>query len=198
MSLLVPDLEWYTNKSKNNGSVPRCPFATVNSCPRFYQSLLLLGYAGSTKIEKEEDERLLERWKESSLWPTTREQETSITGSSENYSQFSKFCPEVAFERFGYFATSLGRYADEMDRDHMHKNLGEGETTKNDWRWEWAYVKPQHYSDCSLYSLLVLKHDNSVSSKSAIETPWYQKPLGVVVLGLIVTILGGIIVGLVL
>ena len=60
MKILIPDLEWYLAISNKNNSSPRCPFATIESCPRFYQSLSLLGSAGSTSIEKSEDEPLLE------------------------------------------------------------------------------------------------------------------------------------------
>ena len=48
---IIPDLLWYIQAGKDKGINGRCPFATVESCPRYYQSLSLLGEAGSTKIE---------------------------------------------------------------------------------------------------------------------------------------------------
>jgi len=54
----IPNREWYANLSRERGVAFRCPFATVESCPRYYQSLSLLGKAGSTKIPEAEDERL--------------------------------------------------------------------------------------------------------------------------------------------
>ena len=154
MSIVIPDLGWYLEKSKSQGSSPRCPYATVDSCPRYYQSLALLAKAGRTKIDRKEDERLREKHKKSDLWPKTMEQETSISGSKNNYRQLSNYCPEVAFENFRYFATSLARYADEIDLEHAHEGLAKTGSTENDWRWNWASIQPQHYTECPLYSVL--------------------------------------------
>lgn len=119
---VVPDMHWYLDISDSRGVQPRCPFATAERCPRFYQSLSLLGTAGSTNIDPEEDERLLGKWQQSDVCPKTAEQATSIFGfgTSKN---FSNFCPEVLFERFGYFASFLGSYADSLDRELAHKAL---------------------------------------------------------------------------
>ena len=155
MSIVIPDLGWYLEKSKTQGSPPRCPYATVDSCPRYYQSLSLLARAGRTQIDREEDERLQEKHKKSDLWPKTMEQATSISGSENNYRNFSNYCPEVAFENFGYFATSLARYADEIDLEHAHEGLTKGGSAENDWRWNWASIQPQHFTECPLYSVLL-------------------------------------------
>ena len=115
--------------------------------PRFYQSLSLLGSAGSTEIEPKKDERLLEKWKKSDLWPVTREQETSIAGERGNPYSFSNFCPEVAHDRFGFFASFLSYYADEIDREIAHKDLIKEGALRGDWRWAWAYASPMHYTN---------------------------------------------------
>jgi len=158
MSFIVPDLEWYTGRSRELHLGHRCPFATVEVCPRYYQSLSLLGEAGSTPIEKQEDDRLLDKWKQSDLWPKTQEQETSISGPEGEARYFSNFCPEVTFDRYGYFARYLGRYADEIDQGLAHESLGKHLAPKNDWRWAWASVEPQHYGDCPLFSVLSHRH----------------------------------------
>ena len=44
-----PTLEWYKRKSRDGDVPPRCPFASVQRCPRFYESLSLLGEAGSQR-----------------------------------------------------------------------------------------------------------------------------------------------------
>jgi len=154
-SVIIPGLQWYLEQSTLKNTSPRCPFATVRSCPRFYQSLSLLGSAGSTKIPVKEDKKLLKKWKKSPLWPATKEQETSISGWEGNYKHFWNFCPEVSFERFGLFATDLDKYADAIDKDLAHSNLSKIEATLDDWRWSWSNIQPQHYSECPLYSVLL-------------------------------------------
>ena len=63
MSVIIPGLQWYLDQSAFKNISPRCQFATVQSCPRFYQSLSLLGNAGSTKIPQKEDKKLLKNGK---------------------------------------------------------------------------------------------------------------------------------------
>lgn len=172
MSVIVPDLDWYTNKSREQEVASRCPFATVNACPRYYQSLSLLGDAGSTRIEEKEDKRLLKQWKKSDLWPKTREQDTEVSGSNDK-NKFIRFCPEVAFERFKYFATTLLPYADGINRDAVHKTLREETRVQHDWRGTWALVEPQHYTDCPLFSVLERQPQVQPLGKD----PWYKNPI---------------------
>lgn len=151
---VIPDFEWYSHISERRGPAPRCPYASVERCPRYYQSLSLLGEAGSTKIDSAEDERLLERWKQSDLWPRTDEYATSVSGPSGEPKNFSNFCPEVSYDRFGCFASYLGRYADEIDSGIAHEGLGDQHAPQNDPRWNWSNVRPMHYTECPLYSPL--------------------------------------------
>ena len=51
----IPDFQWYSAESRRLELAPRCPFAAVHGCPRYYQSLSLLGRAGNTAIPKEEN-----------------------------------------------------------------------------------------------------------------------------------------------
>ena len=151
-----PDLKWYTGISHERQVRPRCPFASVRRCPRFYQSLSLLGGAGSTNIEPGEDKLLLKRWKKSDLWPITDEQATSISGEPGKPSIYLNFCPEIAFERFGLFTLNFAGYADEIDLDLAHDRLGRMKAPASDWRWAWSSVAPMHYTECPLYSPLNL------------------------------------------
>jgi hypothetical protein len=166
-----PDLAWYTGLSREKSVRPRCPFASVHRCPRFYQSLSLLGGAGSTKIEPKEDQRLWKKWKKSDLWPTTDEQATSVTGSPGKPSIYSNFCPEVAFERFGLFVVTLTRYADEIDVDAAHAYLGKQGVAGTDWRWAWSHAAPMHYTECPLYSPLDLDASRSGTRQEGQEAP---------------------------
>lgn len=151
----TPDQQWYSDAGAARGIHGRCPYATVEACPRFYQSLSLLGQAGSTAIPEAEDARLLAFWKKSDLWPRTLEQSTSISGGEPgNPSSFALFCPEVAFDRFGYFVTYLSRYADEIDLGVAHKRLAAERAPAGHPRWAWQTAIAQHFTDCSLYAVL--------------------------------------------
>lgn len=154
-SVEIPTIDWNLAKSNASSLELRCPFATTETCPRFYQSLSLLGLAGSTKIPEKNDKKLLKKWKKSPLWPVTNEQATSISGPNNRYKNFSNFCPELSFERFGYFATGLYGYSDEVDMEHAHTELSRLNASRDDWRWLWASLEPQHYSECPLYSILL-------------------------------------------
>ncbi|MFZ0052913.1 MAG: hypothetical protein WAK96_14140 [Desulfobaccales bacterium] len=179
MASIIPNLQWYISISEQKGVQPRCPFATVSACPRFYQSLALLGEAGSTRINPEEDQKLLKHWQSSDLWPTTREYATSISGAPGEPHIFSNFCPEVAFDRFGYFASYLARYADEIDIGIAHERLGVQRASSNDWRWAWVAISEMHYTECPLYSLLIHRSDtHKAIEKKTEKDPWYKRPLG--------------------
>lgn len=150
-----PDLAWYRSESEQRRlPTPRCPFASVHRCPRYYQSLSLLGRAGSTAIDGAEDARLLEQWSGSDLWPVTDEQATATLGPEDAASSFWNFCPEVAFDRFGLFASFLAEHADGIDVEVAHKQLAREGAPAADWRWRWASVHPMHYADCPLYAPL--------------------------------------------
>ncbi|MBU1231174.1 MAG: hypothetical protein KKA55_11300 [Proteobacteria bacterium] len=165
----IPDLNWYKQVSERQGLSVRCPHATADTCPRYYQSLSLLGQAGSTAIPITEDKRLLKFWQKSDLWPKTDEQTTSLCGYPERWTMFSQFCPEVAFDRFGFFASYLARYSDEIDSGVAHKQLQIAGAPVNDPRWNWATCSPQHYSECSLYPVLL--HHAITAAKPA--TGWH-------------------------
>jgi hypothetical protein len=155
MDHINPDLKWYTEESRRKGLPPRCPFSSVHRCPRYYLSLSLLGKAGSTGIEPEEDKRLHKKWRDSDLWPITAEQEPGISKQDGEIKSFSKFCPEVIYDTFGYFATFLSKYADEIDSGLADKKLSEEGAPREDWRWYWWMLTPMHYSECPLYSPLL-------------------------------------------
>ena len=167
----IPNFQWYSAESHKLGLSPRCPFASVHSCPRYYQSLSLLGQAGCTSIPAEEDTALKERWQRHSLWPVVREQETSTAGDGQTTRSFHKFCPEVLFDTFGYFATFLARYADELDSDMAAQRLGKEGAPSDDPRWAWAFCTSQHYTECPLYSCLAHDWTKQVATFASILPP---------------------------
>lgn len=163
---IYPDMDWYISRSHDKSLVPRCPHANVHRCPRYYQSYALLGESGITAaLAPEADVALLTKWKKTDLWPALTEDATSISGSDGMKSQFSNFCPEVAFDTFGLFASSLCRYTDEIDRGAAESWLfGNGRTFAKDWRWEWSSLNTMHYSECSLFSQLVVSQPITTGS----------------------------------
>lgn len=189
----IPDIEWYTEKGRKHGLSARCPYATVECCPRYYQSLSLLGKAGSTKIEEDEDRRLLDKWKQSDLWPRTAEYATSISGPKGNPKLYSNFCPEVLFDRFGYFATHLARYSDEIDQRVAQEQLAASNASSNDPRWRWSGVTAQHFSECPLHSVLSRRHVDARPIENTVERSWWKEHLKEIVIGVIVMVLGGLI-----
>ncbi len=153
MNQVVPNFAWYLAEGTRLGlKSPRCPFASVHACPRYYQSLSLLGSAGCSPIKKEVDDELLGRWKKHPLWPVTGEQETGISGGNDVPNGYHNFCPEVAYDTFKLFATYLGRHVGEIDRDIAAAQLAKEGAPYDDPRWTWCSVVPQHYIECPLYS----------------------------------------------
>lgn len=165
LKTMNPDFGWYESLSQKKGLLPRCPFASVNKCPRYFESLSLLHETGATGLDPEEDERLTSYWKTSDLWPRLGEQASSVWGGEGN-KNISRFCPEVSFERFGLFASDLHRYSDEIDLDVAHSHLGKGGALSTDYRWAWAHVRPMHYSECPLYSPLAHQPPDKEDSES--------------------------------
>jgi len=155
VEIIVPDIDWYASLSSQKSIPTRCPYANADRCSRYYESLSLLGSAGiTTALQPSEEKRLLKRWKNSEHWPKVNEHAVSISGPANGSKSFSHFCPEVAFDVFGLFASELHRYADEIDTDVAHKQLSKQGALASDWRWQWSNITPLHYSECRLYSLL--------------------------------------------
>lgn len=160
MTFINPDLDWYTDISKREGVSPRCPFANVHRCPRYYYSLNLLGNAGTTtKIKPEKIQELDSLWDKTDILPVVAEHDTGITSYDEKVSSYSNFCPEISFDIFGLFASYLHRYGDEFEREYTHEQL-KTDKHPNDWRWNWAHVSPLHYLKCPVYSQLLSRQSN--------------------------------------
>lgn len=183
----IPNREWYANLSQERGVAFRCPFATVESCPRFYQSLALLGQAGSTKVPQAEEERLLNHWKSSDLWPRIDEQAVGLFGGNpDNPSIYSNFCPEVTFERFGFFATTLTKYGDEIDVGFAHQRLEEEGAPSDHPRWSWSSCAGQHFTECPVYAVL----SHRAKSPQTKTEPWWRKYLAEIVVAVVIAVVG--------
>jgi len=153
---IPPDISWATNESVRKGIPLRCPFASVDLCPRYYLSTAMLGVSGvTTKIEESDDKRLLAKWEKHPCWPRTMEQEPGVFSRDSDPRSFHHFCPEVMYDTFGVFATSVSSYPDELDRDLAHESLGKRNVKGSHWRWRWAALTKMHYSECPLYAPLM-------------------------------------------
>lgn len=183
----TPNQKRYSDVGTARGVHGRCPYATVETCPRFYQSLSLLGEAGSSRIPKEEDDRLLENWKRSDLWPRTQEQSTAVWGGG---SSFSNFCPEVMFDRFGYFATSLSRYSDELDSGLAHERLAAQGTPAGHPLWSWEHATAMHFTDCAVFAVLKARPHSLASQPKVPEPPWWREHLWKLITAGVVAIIG--------
>ncbi len=151
MESIEPNIDWYSSVSSQKSIPPRCPYANVERCPRYYESLSLLGSAGiTTALQASEEKRLLRKWQKSENRPKVKEHESSIW----NNESLHNFCPEVVFDVFELFASELHRYADEIDTHAAHAQLAKDGASANDPRWQWSNIRPLHYSECRLYSLL--------------------------------------------
>jgi hypothetical protein len=85
-------MDWYLTLSRQRGTTPRCPFASVERCPRYYDSLSLLGEV--QRIPADEDDRLKAIWEKSDLRPKTAEGATAVISFANRPSIFSNFCPQ--------------------------------------------------------------------------------------------------------
>jgi hypothetical protein len=171
MAFIYPDLEWYTGISKVENVPPRCPYANVHRCPRYYHSLYLMGNAGiTTEIEPEKIKEMDTFWAKTDMLPVVAEHAAGISGSGDKKTGFSNFCPEISFDVFGLFADHLHRYADEIDTGVAHSQL-EKKAYPKDWRWQWENVSPLHYLKCSVYSQLVTRLPGATKENSRAPTP---------------------------
>ncbi len=164
-----PNYDWYKSISNAELVPNRCPYANVHRCPRYYQSLSLLSDNQiTTRIPVEKDQELLKHWENSEHWPVVSEHASSITGSDDNWTGFHNFCPEVSFDIFGFFASYLHRFSDEVERDSRHSELANDSTrVPHDWRWSWQSIKPMHYTDCPLYAILNIRRTSMVDEVTA-------------------------------
>ncbi len=152
------DDNWYFEKSRKLKLPPHCPFASPHLCPRYYESIKILQEVKLiVGISPEKDKELKEKWENSPLSPCIAEETPSIGYTEKPWrkiSSVSHFCPEVAYNVFGVFATSLSWYTSEEDREFAYRYLREIGADELDWRWEYLGVWHIHYTECKEYCLL--------------------------------------------
>jgi hypothetical protein len=115
-------IEWYTGVSATKKLAPRCPFALVDRCPKYYESAAVLAEVGLTApLPPADTARLDQKW--NGWMSPIPEQSASVFSADDSVRGIWNICPEIGFEIFGYFATLLHKYADEIDLDFAHRRL---------------------------------------------------------------------------
>jgi len=141
--------EWYVNESKKLGVTARCPYASLELCPRYHACWNMLGRYGYAGIPEKSRKYLDLRW-ESVVY--AEEVSPFILSEDRELKSLFRFCPEVTYESYGYFALSLIGYTDDIDIDRAYERLGDKFDPC------WARKEFVHYTGwCKEYSILSMK-----------------------------------------
>ena len=159
-------MDWYLAISRERGVSPRCPFASSQRCPRFYLSTWVL----NSVDRQPQDEGIHLRWRDSEYYPTREDEFPGASGGSKAL-HYSRFCPEVMYERFRRFASELTEYFDEEERQIGRQSVENGGP---EWKNEWLQINPRHYTECPLYSRLT--HSPVGIAESNVREPAQMTP----------------------
>ena len=161
---IYPDLEWYGSVSDRRQLTVRCPYASEQRCPKYFESVSILAEENRlTILSQPIHEQLGKKWSVHPLWPLTEETATTHFGDRSKGGLYSNLCPEVAFIVFKVFASKVIEFYDGAERDQRHDQLEDsGERTDKDWRWQFDRLEAMHFSECSLYSKIAI--DNPFAS----------------------------------
>lgn len=164
---IIPDRDWYIQKSEEAGVPAKCPYAHHKKCPRNWETTSLLMQAGSIAgLSSEENEAALALWKENMMLPELAEDMTSL-----NQPQYGgvdgmhRACPEVVSTFSGYYADHFYKYVDDTDRAQGER-IKEMESLPNSWRSNWMYLHPVHYLDCEVYKEVKAFNEQNLKSFS--------------------------------
>ena len=76
----------------------------------------------------------------------------SVQRADQRFSSLDNFCPEGAYDLQGVFATMLGRYVDEIDRDFAHERLSKQDAPRTDPAWARGFEAPLHSTSWPTFS----------------------------------------------
>lgn len=157
--LRVPDLAWYQAQSKSSHSPLRCPFASEKLCPRYYHTLALLGSKlVFEKLSASQEKALDDHWDRSVLFSRNFQPQPELIGSSSDssptVSSWWHCCPELAFDAWNVFASCGRHLGDNDDKRIHHAELDSKNVPKEDYRWQFPYLNPRHYSECKEFAIL--------------------------------------------
>lgn len=160
---------WYFAESRKlEQKTLRCPFASVDLCPRYFESLHLSDKLGATGMSQEDVARAQAKWDSEPAFASLREQLPSVQRGDGRFSSLVNFCPEVVYDIFSIFAAMLGRYVDEIDHDAAMRVLRRRDAPLEDPAWSWGFVVPLHYTACPTFSLLAGRRNDSGTTRRAL------------------------------
>jgi len=67
MNFINPTLKWYKSISAKYNLPPRCPFANIYKCPKYFDSLCNLEGTGATSMNEQDIKELDKYWEEKKL-----------------------------------------------------------------------------------------------------------------------------------
>jgi len=160
--VINPDIQWYENVSSSKSLSRRCPYATIKLCPKYFFSYSLCSQVGSmSKLSKKDDDEAMRLWGKTDYLPMIAENEPTVSG--DDVKNYRNYCPEVLYVLFGYFASSVHHFNDEIDQQIAERHLSKIKADRNDWRWIYSSILPLHYSECEHFSLLEKSKQGSYS-----------------------------------
>jgi predicted nucleotide-binding protein len=101
-------------------------------------------------MDKHRDDSLQKKWQP--FVSAIREESPGISTVNHELRSLDNFCPEVAYDIFGYFASYLNGYADDIDREADCRAY-ERERIPEKFDAAWATITPKHFTECREYSL---------------------------------------------
>ncbi len=146
--------KWYFDKSKAKNLPLHCPIAAPYLCLRFLITIDLSVEVGLCRgINLESKERYYRYWRKQLHKFINLEAEPAVSFINDEPFNMSNFCPEVSYLIFGYFASHVVRYTNEIDQNAMHQFLKRKMAGKGDWRWYYSNVVERHYTECPEFSI---------------------------------------------
>ena len=88
---------------------------------------------------------------------------------------YNKFCPEIIYDEFGFFASDLGHYYDAQERDLAHQYLTRDRVADGSWQWTYPRLTPRHFTECDVYSQLFHSRDVLVQNPLSLPTSVKQE-----------------------
>lgn len=152
----IPNEAWYIQQGRKVGLRSHCTIAAIDKCPRYFASLRLVDDAlpYALNLEMEDRETLEKQWKYAATF-SNADSEAYITchRDGKEIKGLGNFCPEVSALYFGLYCTDLRGFADEDHRETIHRQFKTDQLATNDPRWDWAIIRPCHFSCCKEFAI---------------------------------------------